>query len=245
MKFQLIVSTGPEYDKRSLPRLPLKLVTFRPDGRRAMAVNNISHKGMQLAVLGESLLKIGQKISGELHWRHKRLRLTALVRWERESALGLEFILDSSSKLQLDHILGPSFMVQGLRHIHSDAHQDWNVGQWPQGLDIWLKGDGPVQLLVWRSSDMITRFQCLILDHFIEWNEGEGLRTGTILWQEGLSVGMNEHEDIHFKLHAQGVDQEALSVARQMLEMIRPELLNDEMRSFLRIKLGSSVARLS
>ena len=92
----------------------------------------------------------------------------------------------------------------------------------PNNLKYWLKADGVLEIFVWEhTSSGISRFQILMMEHFIEWEEGIGLRTGRIMTQRDLDTPLSLEDEFVFQIDEGAVQDKidmALGVARKINE---------------------------
>jgi hypothetical protein len=76
-----------------------------------------------------------------------------------------------------------------------------------------------------------------MMEHFIEWEEGIGLRTGRIMTQRDLDTPLSLEDEFVFHID-DGVIQEKIEMALGVVRKIQTEHLPLEARDFLVYKLG-------
>jgi hypothetical protein len=226
-----------ELEKRVFPRFPFGFMIFRDVslGKMMFEVKDISLTGMQLTFKdGTHEYKIGSPVSGELHWRGAQIALKGKVQWVREASLGMSFDSSISFEDKMRSFLSFDNIVSHIKPLHkSDLTFDL-----PNNLKYWLKADGVLDVYVWEhASQGISRFQVMIMEHFIEWEEGVGLKTGKVMTQRDLETPLTLEDEFIFEIDAQAATEKiemALGVVRKISENFLPQ----EAKEFLVYKLG-------
>src|SRR5690606_15700104 len=125
-------------------------------------------------------------------------------------------------------------LVTCLRPVHALNHGP----ELPTGLKYWLQADGPVEIFVWRYNDgEISRFQFILLDAFVEWEDGKGIKTGKVLTKRDLDTPLICEDEFLVQMDP-GVSSTHLDFARRIVAPISQELLPNDAREFLLLKLG-------
>ena len=147
--------------------------------------------------------------------------------------MGVEFVADSNFQKEIRGFLSIDNLASHLRSVH-DSHLDHEI---PAQLKYWLQADGPVELFVWRHNDgEVSRFQVLLLENFLEWEDGKGVRTGRILTKRNLDTPLFSEDEYMFQID-DSVDTEKLQSSSQLIQCIRGELLPREALEFMTTKL--------
>ena len=233
----LIKTDYQELEKRIFPRFPFGFMIFKDKNGSQMVfeVKDISLTGMQLSFKdGVHDYKTGSKIEGDLHWRGANVSLKAKVQWVRESALGISFETSIAFEEKMRSFLSFDNIVSHIKPLHkTDLPVDL-----PNNLKYWLKSDGVLDLYVWEhASQGISRFQVLIMENFIEWEEGVGLKSGRVMTQRDLDTPLSLEDEFVFQIDEVMSDDKremALGVVRKISEMHMPK----DAREFLITKLG-------
>ena len=235
----LIKTNYQEVEKRIFPRFPFSFLTFKEnsEGKEdspVFQVVNISRTGMQLSLKdGGHTYRVGEKLSGELHWRKARLNLEADVKWVKGARLGLEFRQNEGFEEQLTDFLSIENIVAGMRPVH-ESGLDLDI---PNNLKYWLRADGPFEVFVWRHRDNeLSRFQVILMDHFVEWQDGRGLKTGEVLNQRDLDSPLHPEDEFLFQFD-ESVDQNKVDFAQSVVNHLPQDYLPVDVMDFLQLKL--------
>jgi len=235
-----LIKTGyQEIEKRVFPRFPFNYLTFKAQNgqERVFAVKDISFTGMQLSLKdGGHPYKVGQSIVGELHWRGSVLSLDAEVKWVHGQRLGLKFQDGEEFVGEIKDFLSIENIVKGMRALHNSA-MDLDL---PSDLRYWLQADGPVEVFVWCHNDgEISRFQLVMMESFVEYQDGKGLKSGRVLTKRDLDTPLVQEDEFVFEMD-ETIDEERLSFAKSIIKEIPGEYLPSDVFDFLRLKLRIS-----
>lgn len=233
-----LIKTGfQDIEKRVFPRFPFNYLTFKAKNgsERVFAVKDISYTGMQLSLKdGGHPYKNGQELSGELHWRGSQLSLSAQVKWVHGQRLGLEFSNSASFEGQIKDFLSIENIIKGMRALHK-LPMDLEL---PGDLHYWLQADGPVEVFIWCHKDgEISRFQLIMMDCFVEYQDGKGLKSGRVLTKRDLDTPLVQEDEFVFEMDER-LDDERLSFSRDIVSHIPKDFLPESVFDFLRLKLG-------
>ncbi len=233
----LIKTDYQELEKRVFPRFPFGFMIFREasDTKMVFEVKDISVTGMQLNFKdGTHNHCIGSEISGELHWRTATLKVKGKVQWVREASVGLSFDSSISFEEKMRSFLSYDNIVAHIKPLHK-SELDLDL---PNNLKYWLKADGVLDLFVWEhSSTGISRFQILMMEHFIEWEEGIGLKSGRVMTQRDLDTPLSLEDEFVFQIDS-SVVSDKIELALGVVRKINIDHLPLEAREFLIYKLG-------
>lgn len=237
----LIKTDYQEMEKRVFPRFPFGFMVFREENpsessaKMVFEVKDISLSGMQLSFKdGSHNYTQGGNIQGSLQWRGSTIRVKGNVQWIREGNIGLAFNSSIAFEEQMRSFLSFDNIVSHIKALHkNEISLDL-----PNNLKYWLKADGVLEIFVWKhNSSGISHFQILLLEHFIEWEEGVGLRTGRIMTQRDLDTPLSLEDEFVFHID-EGAVQEKIEMALGVVRKIPTEHLPLEARDFLVYKLG-------
>ncbi|MCK5882914.1 MAG: PilZ domain-containing protein [Bacteriovoracaceae bacterium] len=233
-QFDLIKTEYREVEKRLLPRFPFSFLMFRPvDESRVFEVSDISHTGMQIGLKdGECQIEVGRTMTGHIQWRSHRLEVEGKVVWARENRLGLSF--DESLATPIKEYFSVENIVEGLRPVH-----DLQMGvEIPSNLKYWLRADGPMEVFIWKHSDgEFSRFQFILLDSFVEWEDGRGVKSGKVVTKRDVETPLFSEDEFVFQLD-EGVDFSKINFAKDVIEKLSTNLLPEAVIHFLKVKLG-------
>ncbi len=235
--FNLIKNEFGHHEKRVLPRFPFCYLTFKAtsgDGSRAFEVKDISHTGMQLALRdGKHNFISGTELEGILHWHGDRLVVKGSVKWVTPLRLGLEFTHSENSLTAISAFLSTEKIASSLRAIH-DTDMEIEV---PNSLKYWLRADGPMEFFIWQHDDgEISNFQVLLMEKFVEWKDGVGLRTGRVISKRDVDTPLVTEDEFVFQIN-QDIGQEEIDFALEVIDKMNVELLSSEIIDFIKMKL--------
>ncbi len=233
----LIKTEFQELEKRVFPRFPFGLLMFRDStaSKRVYEVKDISLTGMQLCFRdGTHQYKIGSNIEGELHWRGSNMMIKAKIQWVREASLGISFETSISFEEKMRTFLSFDNIVAHIKPLH---RSELSI-ELPNNLKYWLKADGVLDLFVWEhTTEGVSRFQILIMEQFIEWEEGLGIKTGKVMTQRDLETPLTLEDEFTFQIDG-SVNSEKIEMALGVVRKLSPDHLPLEAREFLIYKLG-------
>ncbi|MAF76745.1 MAG: hypothetical protein CME63_17005 [Halobacteriovoraceae bacterium] len=233
-----LIKTGyQDIEKRILPRFPFNYLIFKSSCNEphVFAVKDISYSGMQLSLKdGGHSFKIGEAISGELHWKGAILSLDADVKWVHGQRLGVEFKVDPSFDDQIKNFLSISNIIKSMRPLHRSP-MELDI---PTDLKYWLQADGPVEIFVWcHAHSEISRFQLIMMDSFVEYQDGKGLKSGKVVTKRDLDTPLVTEDEFVFEMDER-LDDDRLKFARDIVSHLPQEYLPESVFDFLKLKLG-------
>jgi hypothetical protein len=233
----LIKTDYKEMEKRIFPRFPFGLMMFRESSqdKKVFAVKDISLTGMQISLKdGELAYKLGDKIIGNLQWRESDLVINGIVQWVRGQSIGVSFETGIAFESKMSNFLSFENIVSHIKPLH----QSKLPIDLPNNLKYWLKSDGVLEIFVWEHSQSgISRFQIILMEHFIEWEEGSGIRTGRVMTQRDLDTPLSLEDEFVFQID-DGLVQDKVDLAIGIVRKIKEEHLPSSARDFLFYKLG-------
>ncbi|MBP9682725.1 MAG: PilZ domain-containing protein [Bacteriovorax sp.] len=237
----LIKTDYQELEKRVFPRFPFGFMIFREEGAKDaqgkmfFEVKDISLSGMQLTFKdGAHTFTQGSIIEGNLQWRGESVQVKGKVQWIRGGSIGLSFLSSISFESKMRDFLSYDNIVSHIKALHD---QEMNLDL-PNNLKYWLKADGVLEIFVWEhTTSGISRFQILLMEHFIEWEEGIGLRTGRIMTQRDLDTPLSPEDEFVFQID-ESANEEKAEMALGVVRKIREAHLPSLAREFLVHKLG-------
>lgn len=233
----LVQSDFEQLEKRVLPRFPFCYLTFKSDNdsQRVFEIKDISHSGMQLASKSdENGTTEGQDIAGEIHWLGKSVNIAGTVKWMKENRLGIEFSNLPKLRENVDSFLSIDHFAQSLKPLHKEE-----LGlELPTKLKYWLRSDGPVEVFVWRHNDgELSKFQILIMENFIEWQDTKGLQTGRVISKRDIDTPLISEDEFVFRPD-DAIDDEKIEKAASLVSKLDSERLPQDALDFLLLKLG-------
>ena len=237
----LIKTDYQEMEKRVFPRFPFGFMIFREEtlndanSKMVFEVKDISLTGMQLSFRdGVHNYTEGLTIRGNLQWRGSTVSVSGKVQWIREGRIGLSFDSSISFEEKMRSFLSFDNIVSHIKPLHKNEM----TLDLPNNLKYWLKADGVLEIFVWEhTSSGISRFQILMMEHFIEWEEGIGLRTGRIMTQRDLDTPLSQEDEFVFQID-EGALQDKIDLALGVARKIQEDHLPNEAREFIVYKLG-------
>jgi len=222
-------------EKRVLPRSPYCFLTFKDngEGNHVFEIKDISNSGMQLALKnGVHKYDKGHKISGMTHWLGKEVKTIGEVQWTRENRLGVRF--DKKSINSMNEFLALENLVRGMRPLHK-LNLDMEL---PANLKYWVRGDGPTEIFVWQHADgELAKFQVIILENFVEWGDGNGVRTGRVLSKRDVDTPLLSEDEFVFAMD-NSIDDNKLDLAQALVANLPAEYMTQGAVDFLSLKLG-------
>lgn len=233
----LVESDFEQLHKRVLPRFPFCYLTFKcsQSGTRVFEVRDISHSGMQLSLKdGDHKIKKDDIISGMLHWSGSELEITGNVKWNSKMRLGVEFSTQVSSREDVEEFLDLADIAKKMKPAHRVAFGM----ELPVKLQSWLRADGPVEIFVWQHGDNeIAKFQIIMMENFIEWEDGSGLKTARVISKRDVDTPLINEDEFVFKFDA-AICDDKVENSKILLKNIDPELLSERAYKFISMKLG-------
>lgn len=234
----LVESDFEQMQKRVLPRFPFCYLTFKDSDEKnhVFEVKDISSTGMQICLKnGEHNYCTASEIQGNLSWLGNRLDIVGNIKWSRNNRMGIEFLNAKNLKDNLKEFLKIENFVNALKPIHKVEYGT----ALPKNLSYWLRADGPVEAFVWsHSNGEISKFQILIMEHFVEWIDGEGLKTGRVISKRDIDTPLVSSDEFVFKIDSV-LDDEKIEVAKKLFLKIDPLKIPTETIGFIKLKLGN------
>jgi hypothetical protein len=233
----LIKTDFEQLEKRVLPRYPLCYLTFKEfqtKEKKVYEVKEISMTGMQLCLRdGDVHYKNMDVLEGCLHWIGQSLELKGEVKWVKGNRLGVAFQGGEPLQETVRSFMSPSNIAKNMKPIPF-LELDYDT---PNDLNLWLRGDGPSDLFLWEYKDeAISKFQLIIMNHFIEWEDGKGLTTGSVLTQRSLDMPLSEKDEVVFKVD-EFQDDQKIQFAVQVISELGENKLEKESQDFIMRKL--------
>ena len=237
----LIKTEFKELEKRVLPRFPFTYLTFKNEGesqadQKVFEVKDISFTGMQLSLKdGDHKYIPGADISGIIHWRGATLDTKGKVKWVKGHSLGVEFIEDENMSTEVKNFLSIDNIVAGMKPIHKSGLEL----ETPANLKYWLRADGPFEIFIWcHPGGELSRFQIILMENFVEWEDGVGLKSGRVLTQRDLDTPLSLEDEFVFSMD-EGVDMEKIRFTLDIIERLSEDHLSATAKDFVKRKLGA------
>lgn len=234
----LVQSDFEHLEKRILPRFPFCFLTFKcsADTKHVFEVKDISNSGMQLGLkIDGHALNENENIHGFLHWAGRELEVTGNVKWKTDLRLGVEFSSQASVRQEVDSFLDIAEVARVMKPVHK---LDYGI-EIPAKLKYWLRADGPVEIFVWQHSDgELARFQILIMENFVEWEDGKGLKTARVISKRDIDTPLITEDEFVFKVD-DVLDDTKIERSWLLADNINPDIITAEALSFIKMKLRS------
>ena len=252
----LIKESENQIEKRVFPRFPFSSLSFKEEQKKekkkwwrffwpfakqkksrgqVYEVENISFTGMQLALKdGGHSRKIDDQVTGRLSWRGDILKVQGVIKWITKERLGIAFGSQKRQQKALRRFLSVDKIVAGMRPVHQ-INMNLDL---PSDLKFWLRADGPVEIFVWLHKDgSISHFQFVLIDSFVEWRDGRGVKSGSILELRDKETPLNRVDEFTFKMDPQ-IEKSKLTMAQQIVERLTTRHLDADTVDFLKRKLS-------
>jgi hypothetical protein len=230
-RFNLIKSDFEKHEKRVLPRFPFCYLTFKPNNsNKVFEIKDISHSGMQLSFKDdEHEFTQDSHIKGNIHWLGQHMEIKGEVKWLTAHRMGIEFAKNKDVTDRIKAFLDLSEIVKKLKPLHK-VEGGLEI---PARLKYWLRSDGPVELFVWQHGDgEISKFQALYLETFIEWEDGNGIKSGRIISKRNVDSPLINEDEWLFKIDAD-LDGEKMEKVKELVSYVPQELMPDDCKKFL------------
>ena len=252
----LIKENEDHIEKRIFPRFPFNSLSFKEEDKKnkrkwlfwplfrrrkkknlahAFEVDNISYTGMQLTLKdGGHAHKVKDILKGTLSWRGDTLKVYGVVKWISKGRLGVAFDAKKKQKKSLKRFLSADKIVAGMRAVH-EINLNLDL---PADLKFWLRADGPVEIFIWQHKDgHISHFQVILIDCFVEWRDGQGIKTGSILELRDKETPLSKEDEFTFKIDGQ-VEKSKITMAQQIAKRLSSRHLDKDTLDFLQRKLS-------
>jgi len=226
-------------EKKVLPRFPFCFLTFKSSKNQNLVfeVKDISNSGMQLGLkLGDHQLDKDHTIHGLMHWGKRELEVSGTIKWITPLRVGVEFSHSTSQKHAVEDFLEMSQVAKELKPVHKmDSGVDI-----PVKLKYWLRADGPVELFIWQHNDgEYERFQVLMMENFIEWEDGKGIKTARVLSKRDIDTPLITEDEYVFKID-EHIDNEKVLKATNLVLNLESQQLDESVVNFILRKLKNS-----
>ena len=126
-------------------------------------------------------------------------------------------------------------LAAGIKVLHNT---DFGL-EIPNNLKYWLRNDGPVEVFVWQhSNNEHSQFQIIIMENFIEWKDGEGIKTGRVVTKRNLETPLFSEDEFVFQIDTQNND-ERMKLAVGLIEQIPESYTCKAAKEFMLFKLSN------
>jgi hypothetical protein len=235
-----LVKGGMKPEKRLFPRFPFCLMTFKShhdECQHAFEIKDVSPTGMQLFLRdGHHHFKSGNVIEGVIHWGQgpvDNFSIKGKVRWSSALRIGIEFSDEKKFATEFQKFFSLERILSHLKPVH-DLNLSMEV---PANLKYWLHADGPIEIFLFEHNDHEkSRFEVIYYDTFVEWTDGEGLKTGKVLTKRDIDTPLVSDEEFVFQADG-AVDQEKLTKIGQLVCGLKEYHMPLDARDFLLRKL--------
>jgi hypothetical protein len=233
----LVKSDFEKLEKRVFPRFPFCYLTFKASSEcgHVFEIKDISSTGMQLGLKnGTHKWEQAEQIHGQIHWHGMELDIAGNIKWTTDKRLGVEFSTKPTLREKITNFLSVKNFANSLKPIHK-MNMDTEL---PAKLKYWLRADGPVEIFVWQHSDgELARFEILIMENFIEWADGQGLKTGRIMSKRDIDTPLITEDEFVFKMDSV-IDDAKIDNAKNLVRNISTDNLSAQTLDFIHMKLG-------
>jgi hypothetical protein len=176
----------------------------------------------------------GANIQGTINFKGQQVSVQGLVRWSNADRLGVEFHSNGKANIALEKFLDTEHLVGQMRPLHNYPHGM----DLPANLKTWLRADGPIELFVWCYPDgEMSRFQVLVLNQFVEWEDGIGAKTGLVVHFRDRETPLLLEDEVHLEIDSE-VNPDILKLASDVITMVNHQLLANDARQFMLRKLA-------
>ncbi|MBF0362319.1 MAG: PilZ domain-containing protein [Oligoflexia bacterium] len=237
----LIKSEFARQEKRVFPRFPYCFLTFRSDKQdinesKIFEVKDISFTGMQLALKnGEHNYKEKDVLKGNIHWLGMELTIKGVVKWVSSDRIGLAFNREKALISSIRDFLSIKNIVMGIKSIHNSQH-DFSI-ELPSSLKYWLRADGLLEIFIWQHKDgEFSKFQILMLENFVEWEDGIGLKSGRALGRKDIETPLSVDGEFTFEIDHE-LDISKLNLFSDIISHLEEKHLPRNVIQFLELKL--------
>jgi hypothetical protein len=197
-------------ERRIMPRFSISRMIFK-DSESSFQIINISYEGMKLGGPGKIIYRKGQNIEGILSWFSSKCEVIGMIKWVKSDSLGVTF--SEKCRDQVRKLLSLENVIRGMLPLHEINKS------LPANLKYWLRSDGPYELLVWGSGRQLQSFQLILLDDFVEWINGIGIRTGKIIDRKSIDTPLFDQVEYTFN-HDQSINLNTLRLGKLLLSKI-------------------------
>ena len=83
----------------------------------------------------------------------------------------------------------------------------------------------------------LSQFQVLLLENFVEWQDGQGVKTGRIMSKRNVDTPLLDEDELVFRVD-EGLDEEKVQRVRTLVEKIPGDLMTADAKEFLLLKLS-------
>ena len=218
-------------EKRILPRLPLSTMTFKLSSSRAIfQVDNISSAGMGIQLKnGEHSLRKGDAVVGLIHWQQEETPVAGKVVWAHGQRVGLAF----PNGREIAPLLSPEKIVKGLKALHFQQPR-------PPQLKYWLKAASVLEIFVWAHGDgEYRKIQILFGNHLIEWRDGQGIQTGTLIAQQDKDTPLFDQDEWTVQMDSK-IDLDKIVPLEPILQKLTEVQIPPLAKEFLLLKFHAT-----
>lgn len=227
-------------EKRVLPRFPFCYLTFKLKDEkgeisRAFEVKDISFTGMRIELKnGDIGLNKKDEVSGTLHWSGVNSDIGGRVVWISGNQLGVEFIKNPRVEENIKTFLSIENIVKQMKPLHQTE-----LGlELPANLKYWLRADGPMEIFVWCHSDgELSKIQFVFMDIFVEWEDGQGLKSGVVTQKKSLDTPLINEDEFTFQID-EPFDEAKLQFASKVTSLLTDKHMTQDAISFLKRKFS-------
>jgi hypothetical protein len=168
-----------------------------------LLIREISAKGFSTEVSprGFERLAPGDVYEARIRYLGEIHDLEAKVAWKHDGFVGFEIVnAERSTLLFIKRLLRPIEIAASLQSVEASFLNGGGDGS----AKTWYHGDEESDLYVWHHPDTnaLKAWQLAIGEQYVEWSDGAGLRTGSLIGVQGRQVlmganlkGLTHNED--------------------------------------------------
>ncbi|MBF0315808.1 MAG: PilZ domain-containing protein [Oligoflexia bacterium] len=238
-QFVLLKSDHSRQEKRILPRFPYSFLTFKCKEGRTFEVSDLSLEGMQLALRdGDHQYKVNDQLGGVLHWQGQEITLAGKVKWRVENRFGMKFTDCKDMRGHIRELLSPRTIVDHLRPVHSMLKTEIGL-EIPRALRYWLQAGRILEIFVWQyQHGELSHFHILMLDNFVEWVDGLGIKTGKTLSKRKIETPLNDEDELVLSIDNE-CNQDKVVKALEIVNLLSAvKHIPQEVIDFMKVKLS-------
>lgn len=144
-----------------------------------LLIREISAKGFStdVSVRGYERLNLGDVYDARVRYHRETYDLRARVAWKADKIVGFEMVNTPRETMSfIKRLLKPIEIAQSMQAVDPTFLKE------SEHEKAWYHGDQDSDLFVWKQQDSsdIKAWQLSIGSQYVEWNDNEGLKTGTV-----------------------------------------------------------------
>ncbi|MCY4643899.1 MAG: PilZ domain-containing protein [Bacteriovoracales bacterium] len=232
----LLKNDREQEEKRTFPRFRIPSITFKDqNSKKIFEVDDVSPSGMKIQLkVGTHDFDKKDSVRGMIRWQGRELLIDAKVAWvaKTRAQAGVTF----EKPQEIEDFFSMKNIIQGAKILHHPPFDE----EKPPRLKYWLKSASVFEVLVWAHGDGVyEKIQILFTDHFIEWKDGEGARTGLLLQRRDKDTPLSEQDEWTIRMDGP-VDRGKMKTVCRLLENIPENKMEEFTKKFILGKLKAA-----